>query len=232
MTISDLLQDESVRRTLSDHYRAGVAAAVRGQAEDTADGESVTAALGRALVGQGELTVADGRTVRWATRYRRLHGRGGGAPERNLGAEGLFEVEMEDEEKDRSRRTLPFQAWIGAPGYGDALLRGQAKRLSAFPGGGVVINYRSEGYVAVDAGLVAEREATRNDEVDLADVLSRDFIGCRRGSTLYLFEPSLGGVLFVHGSFVTVRRWSPRHRVRTTLRVSAGGRSGGGPSTP
>jgi len=220
MTISDLLQDESLRRTLSDHYRTGVAAAVRGHAEDAADGEAVTAALGRALVGQGELTMADGRTVRWATRYRSLRGRGG-APERNLGAEGLFEVEMEDEEKDRSRKTLPFQAWTGAAGYGDVLVRGQAKRLSAFPGGGVVVSYRPAGYVAVDAGAVAEGAATRGDEVDLADVLARDFVECRRGSTLYLFEPSLGGVLFVHGSFVTVRRWSPRHRVRTTLRVSA-----------
>ena len=75
--------------------------------------------------------------------------------------------------------------------------------------------------MAVDAGAVAEGDATRGDEVDLADVLARDFVECRRGSTLYLFEPSLGGVLLVHGSFVTVRRWSPRHRVRTTLRVSA-----------
>jgi hypothetical protein len=221
MTISDLLQDEGVRRTLSDHYRAGVAAAVRAFTEATDDGEAVTAALGRALVGQGELALADGRIVRWATRYRGLSGRGGSAPERNLGAEGLFEVEMEDEEKDRSRNTLPFQAWMGTPGYGDALVRGQAKRLSAFPGGGVVISYRSAGHVAVDAGVVAEGYPTRVDEVDLADVLARDFVECRRGSTLYLFEPSLGGVLLVHGSFVTVRRWSPRHRVRTTLRLSA-----------
>src|SRR5512139_54906 len=221
MTVSDLLQDESVRRTLSEHYRSGLAAAVRGYAEDTADGEAATAALGRALVGQGELTLAAARAVRWATRYRRLSGRGGGAPERNLGAEGLFQIEMEDEERDRSRKTLPFQAWMAAPGHGDGLVRGQAKRLSAFPGGGVVISYRSAGYVAVDAGVVAEGGATQGDEVDLADVLARDFVECRRGSTLYLFEPSLGGVLFVHGSFVTVRRWSPRHRVRTTLRVSA-----------
>jgi len=220
MTISDLLKDESVRRTLSDRYRAGVAAAVRGLT-DAGDGEAATAALGRALVGQGVLALADGRVVRWATRYRTLRGRGGGAPERNLGVEGLFEIEMEDEEKDRSRKTLPFQAWLDAPGYGDALLRGQAKRLSAFPGGGVVVSYRSAVYAAVDAGAVAEGDASRADEVDLADVLARDFVECRRGSTLYLFEPSLGGVLFVHGSFVTVRRWSPRHRVRTTLRLSA-----------
>jgi len=221
MTISDLLQDESVRRTLADHYRAGVASAVRDCAEAADDGEAVTVALGRALVGQGELALADGRVVRWATRYRRLSGRGRGAPERNLGVEGLFEIEMEDEEKDRSRNTLPFQAWTGAAGYGDVLVRGQAKRLSAFPGGGVVVSYRPAGYVAVDAGAVAEGAATRGDEVDLADVLARDFVECRRGSTLYLFEPSLGGVLLVHGSFVTVRRWSPRHRVRTTLRLSA-----------
>jgi hypothetical protein len=221
MTISDALRDESVRRTLSDHYRAGVAAAVRGYGESADDEEAATAALGRALTGQGELVLSDGRPVRWATRYRRLRGQGGSAPERNLGVEGLFEVELEDEERDRSRDTLPFQAWTETPDYGDALVRGQAKRLGAFPGGGVVIGYRSAGYVAVDAGVVAEGYATRADEVDLADVLARDFVECRRGSTLYLFEPSLGGVLFVHGSFVTVRRWSPRHRVRTTLRLSA-----------
>ncbi len=221
MSISDLLQQDSVRRTLSDLYRAGVAAAVQGYTEAADDSEAATAALGRALAGQGELALADGRIVRWATRYRRLSGRGGGAAERNLGAEGLFEIEMEDEEKDRSRKTLPFRACTGAPGYGDTLLRGQAKRLSSYPGGGVVVSYRSSGYVAVDAGAVAEGHATWSDEVDLADVLGRDLVECRRGSTLYLFEPSLGGVLFVHGAFVTVRRWSPRHRVRTTLRFSS-----------
>jgi hypothetical protein len=220
VTISDLLHDESVRRTLSERYRAGVADAVRA-CDEAADGEAATSALGRALAGQGRLALGDGRVVRWATRYRRLSGRGGRAPERNLGTEGLFEIEMEDEEKDRSRNTLPFNAWTGAPDYADALVRGQARRLGSFPGGGVVVSYRPAGYVAVDAGLVAGGEAARGDEVDLAEVLARDFVEGRRGSTLYLFEPSLGGVLLVHGSFVTVRRWSPRHRVRTTLRISA-----------
>ena len=217
MTISDLLHDESVRRTLSERYRAGVADAVRAYAEAASDREAATAALGTVLAGQGELALADGRIVRWATRYRRLSGRGS---EGTLGAEGLFEIEMEDEEKDKSRNTLPFNAWTGTPDYADALLRGQAKRLGGFPGGGVVVSYRPTGYVAVDAGLVAGGDATRADEVDLADVLAKDFVEGRRGSTLYLFEPSLGGVLSVHGSFVTVRRWSPRHRVRTTLKIS------------
>ena len=218
MTISDALRDESVRRTLSDHYRAGVAAAVRGYGEAD-DEDALTAAMGRALTGQGELVLADGRRVRWTTRHRRLRGRGG-ARGRNLGVEGLFEVELEDEEKDRSRNTLPFQAWTAAAGFGDELVRGQARRLSTFPGGGVVIRYGPAACAAVDAAVVAETDATPADELDLADVLGRDFVLGRRGSTLYLFEPSLGGVLLVHGSFVTVRRWSPRHRVRTTLRIS------------
>jgi hypothetical protein len=75
--------------------------------------------------------------------------------------------------------------------------------------------------VAVDATAVAEALVGSADEMDLGDVLAREFLECRRGSTLYLFEPSLGGMLLVHGSFVTVRHWAPRHRVRTTLRVSA-----------
>jgi hypothetical protein len=196
-----------------------VAAAVHGYADGGTDEDAVTGALGQALRGQGELALPDGRIVRWATRYRKLRGRGRNAPDKHLGADGLFEVEMEDEERDRSRKTLPFQARNGAAGYGDSLLRGQAKRLNAFPGGGVVINYRPEGYVAVDAGLVAEGEATRDSEVPLADALAEDFIDCRRGSTTYLFEPSVGGLLLVHGSFLLVRRWSPHHRIRTTLRV-------------
>jgi hypothetical protein len=218
VTISDLLRDESVRRTLSEHYRAGVAKAVGAYAQAAGDAHAATAALGSALAGQGQLALADGRIVRWATRYRKLSG--GRAPERGLAAEGLFEVEMEDEEKDRSRKTLPFDAWAGTPDYADALVRGQARRLAAFPGGGVVVSYRPAGYPAADAGLVAAGDATGVHELDLAEVLAGDFLDGRRGSTLYLFEPSLGGVLFVHGSFVTVRRWSPRHRVRTTLRIA------------
>jgi hypothetical protein len=220
MTVSDLLQDESVRRTLSEHYRTGVAAAIRHHAEG-ADEEALTAALGQALIGQGALGLADGRVVRWATRYRRLGGRGGPAPEKALGTDGLFEIEMEDEERDRSRKTLPFQARVGTARYEDSLLIGLAKRLGGFPGGGVIVHYGSAGYVAVDATAVAEALVGSADEMDLADVLAQEFLECRRGSTLYLFEPSLGGVLLVHGSFVTVRRWAPRHRVRTTLRVSA-----------
>lgn len=189
MTISDALRDEGVRRTLSDHYRAGIAAAVRGYSE-AADEDALTAAMGRALTGQGELVLADGRRVHWATRHRTLKGRGG-APGRNLGVEGVFEVELEDEEKDRSRNTLPFQAWTAGPGYGDALVRGQAKRLSTFPGGGVVVTYRPEACVSVDAGVVAQGSVTPADERDLGDVLGRDFVEGRRGSTLYLFEPSL-----------------------------------------
>lgn len=219
MTISDALRDEGVRRTLSDHYRAGVAAAARAY-DGAADEEALTAAMGKALAARGELVLGDGRRVRWTTRHRRLRGRGGAAG-RILGAEGLFEVELEDEENDRSRNTLPFQAWTAATGLDDELVRGQARRLSRLPGGGVVVSFRPTACVCVDAGVVAERGATPADERDLADVLARDFVEGRCGSTLYLFEPSLGGVLLVHGSFVTVRRWSPRHRVRTTLRISA-----------
>lgn len=222
MTISELIQNEEIRRTLADHYRRGVAVAVQGYADGAADDDAVTGALGQALRGQGELALPDGRIVRWATRHRKLRGRGRRAPEKHLGADGLFEIEMEDDERDRSRKSLPFHARNGAADYGDSLLRGQAKRLNAFPGGGVVVSYQPGGYVAVDARLVADGEATRGSEVPLADTLVEDLVGCRRGSTAYLFEPSVGGVLLVHGSFVTVRRWSPGHRIRTTLRVGSG----------
>ena len=69
--------------------------------------------------------------------------------------------------------------------------------------------------------VLIRRELLTKYQVDRLMAGEKTAYFYRRGSTLYLFEPSLAGVLFVHGSFVTVRRWSPRHRVRTTLRFSA-----------
>lgn len=217
--ISEILEDERVRHALADHYRVRVAEAVAGYADSAADEDSLTGALGQALRGSGTIVSSDGRPLRWTTRYRKLRGRGRNAPEKQLGADGLFEVELEDEEALRSRKSLPFQAKNNASTYGDRHLRQQAAQITDLPGGGVVVNYRPEGYVAVDAAAVARGEATRQAEVPLADALGRDFLGCRRGSAGYLFEPTLGGMLLVHGPLLLLRRWAPRHRIRTTLTV-------------
>lgn len=126
--ISEMLANDVVRGVLADHYRVSIAAAVRGYADSAADEDAVTGALGQALRGEGTIRL-DGKVVRWTTRYRKLRGRGRGAPEKMLGADGIFEVELEDDEGVRSRKSLPFQAKNNSPSYGDSHLRRQAKGL-------------------------------------------------------------------------------------------------------
>jgi hypothetical protein len=215
--ISEMLGTESVRQALADHFRDRVAEATEAYADSSADEDSLTGALGQALRGRGSVRLRDGRVVRWMTRYRKLRGRGPNAPEKKVGADGLFEVELEDDQRVRSRKSLPFQAKNNASSYGDSKLWQQAGQLTEFPGGGIVVNYRPEGYVALDAAMVANGEATREVESPLAESLGRDFLECRRGSTAYLFEPSLGGIFLLDGPLLVLRRWSPEHRIRTTL---------------
>lgn len=215
--ITDLLNNDVVRRVLAKHYRAGIAEAVEAYEESAADEDAVTGALGQALHGQGAI-VLDDKIVGWKTRYRKLRGRGKNAPEKRFGADGIFEVELE-QDGILSRKSLPFQAKNDAAGYGSADLMDQASKLAKFPGGGIVVNYRPDGYSAVDAKSVANRDASRHTERSLGDMLSDEFLACKCGSTAYFFEPALKGIVLVQGPLLLQRRWSPAHRIRTTLIV-------------
>lgn len=217
-TISDLLKDETLRRTLANHYHRGIEAAVEAYEDNAADEDAVTGALGQALRGQGAVVLND-KVIGWKTSYRKLRGRGANAPEKHFGADGIFEVEVEDGDGLLSRKSLPFQAKNDVASYGKADLVDQAAKLTGFPGGGIVVNYRPDGYSAVDAKSVASKDVNRRDERPLAEVLSDEFLACKCGSTAYFFEPALKGVILVQGPLLLMRRWSPSHRIRTTLRV-------------
>jgi hypothetical protein len=53
--IDEILRNERIRDVLADHFRRGIAAAVSGYEDSSADEDSLTGALGQALRGSGVL---------------------------------------------------------------------------------------------------------------------------------------------------------------------------------
>jgi hypothetical protein len=131
----DLLP-RKVYEALQDRYAAGVSNAEALFDQHAADEDSVTGGLGQALAAREPMYFSGpGGQYRVNVSYRKLRGRGDGAPERFLGADGIFQIEVLGGSGDRIRtKGLPFQAKKGWKGKDQALLN-QAKKNGSFRSG-------------------------------------------------------------------------------------------------
>jgi hypothetical protein len=183
--MEDLLPTEVIRE-VRDHFLAGVTDAELGFRYGEADEDSLTGALGQSLLmPPRELLIPTGRFV-WETHSFKVRGRGSGAPERALGIDGVFELEVVDLVRHIGRRKgLLFQAkknWKGT----DSDLLGQVALMAQLERDSIVIDYRKDGYSAVDARDVIEAGANRkaissDKSLRLAEVLGEQFLKCTRG---------------------------------------------------
>lgn len=182
---------------LRDRYLAGVADAEAAFDQHRGDEDSLTGALGQALA-MREPIVFTGPDGAYSVRvsYRKLRGRGPGAPEKRLGADGIFQIEVANGNGDVVRsKGLPFQAKTNWRGKDSALL-GQADIMEQVSPGGLVIDYSPAGYKACPAKAVVAAGGRRSN-VDrygvmrsLGQVLSRDFLECTIGTKGLYFDPA------------------------------------------
>ena len=111
MHVEELLGSPAVREAIVGHYRRGVQAAVEGYPHARADEDTVTGALGQALLARGAFQAEDGRIVTWHTSYTRFGSSGRtDAAEPRYGADGVFEIQLTDEDGVTTRKSLLFQA--------------------------------------------------------------------------------------------------------------------------
>jgi hypothetical protein len=217
MHVEEFLKIPEVRTMLADRYREGVNAAVAGYQHARADEDTVTGALGQALLGRGAFQLNDGRIATWSTQYTRFGSAGKRDPaETRYGADGIFEIELTDDEGITTRKSLLFQSKKEAYTFGESSVRRQARQIASVPGGGIVIDYRPDGFVAVDAVAVARADRERLRPTSLGDVLAEEFVGCSRGSSAYFYDPDREtiSILTANGSFV-VRTLPVANRIRT-----------------
>lgn len=177
---------EPVIDSIRASYLRGIAAAERGYIYAQDDEDVVTGALGQALLSENQVVMADGSVFVWKTTYQKFRGRGKDATEKHLGADGIFQIEIQQRQQSTVfRKGLLFQSknrWQGK----DARLKEQAGSLAFPPEIGVVLDYSDEGFFACSAKDAYEAEGDRrklphNAMLSLASMLGDEFLRCQKG---------------------------------------------------
>ena len=183
-------------RTIRDRYIAGVADAEAEFDASSADEDSLTGALGQSISTKGiQYFGFEDRIYKWQISYKKIRGRGAGAPEKTLGADGVFQIEVWDSAGNSLRKKgLPFQCKKGWRGT-DKKLSKQAADMLAATGHGIVIDYTSSGYSSCNARKVVEVAGSRRDLAKgdgmqpLGQLLGNDFLECREGRVGLFYNP-------------------------------------------
>jgi len=178
---------EGVKGAIRDAYRTGVADVEDKFESHKADEDALTGALGQ-MVSRGPWVIfADGKTYTCRISYTKLRGRGHGAPEKKLGADGFFQIDVRDQQGEPVlQKGLPFQAknqWSRA----DKKFIEQAGNMVRSAGQGLVIDYAPNGFSACTAhDLIEARGRKRTLKQQgrlrpLGQVLGNDFLDCKVG---------------------------------------------------
>lgn len=199
----DVIPD-SVLDILRGHYALGIANAEAFYDQHSADEDSITGALGQALARAEPIRFQQGfDEYHINISYRKVRGRGRGAPERIYGVDGIFQLSVTNKEgKESALKGLPFQSKKGWKGKNSDLLE-QAKKMEKLTPGGIVIDFGPNGYKActakdVVASLGNRSTANHHNSIrPLEQLLSHDFLNChvgRRGfSMITIVNASLTG---------------------------------------
>jgi len=178
---------------IRDRYLAGVADAEAKYDMSRGDEDALTGALGQAISTPGAITtVVNGVVFRWSVSYRKVRGRGRGAPEKKFGTDGIFEIDIRDEHGQVLRRKgLPFQSKKGRA-KGQKVV-GQARDMIRACGNGLVVEYTPSGYSGLPAAAVADSTGKRAElahhEKALGQWLANDFLDCSIGQEGLYFDP-------------------------------------------
>jgi hypothetical protein len=170
-----------------DRYLAGVAEAEAKYRMGVGDEDTLTGGLGNDISTARPLVVEVGDAFYVQIEYRRVRGRGAKAPEKLFGADGCFQLQVSNANREPVfRKGLPFQAkknWKGV----DRRLAEQARNMARTAHGGIVVDYTPNGYSACDIRDVIEFRGNRKAVNGagkmnrLGQVLAHDFLDCRVG---------------------------------------------------
>ena len=162
----------------------------------------------------GSCTIeVDGYKYTCHVRYRKFRGRGKGATEKRIGADGIVEIEVHDEHEEIYRKAALFQAkkeWR----HKDSNLLKQVRRMERHcPGATFVINYAYDGFTATPGAQVLKSEGVPpEDRLPIGDYLA-EFVKCRYGRTDVYYDAHRR--LLVRGSRLC--RADITHRLRISV---------------
>jgi hypothetical protein len=178
--------------------------------------DTLTGDLGATLRREWSIVVVNGGIWNWRVTYKKFRGRGPGADEKHLGADGIFEIEVSRNSEVHVKGVL-FQA--KKRGRRDRRLESQARRMEdVAKGGSAIFEYGPEHYNAIATGKYLDElsaEVRRSgDEAPwplLGDFLGNDFLPCKTGLRGMYYD-AVRGVLVLPAA--PARRIALNHRIR------------------
>ncbi len=213
----DLYVPAVVKASIRDHVESAVQRAVHGYLSASEDEDTLTGHLGALL------SVASQRVVEvsgdfagvwtWSLDYYKFRGRGAGATERILGADGVFEVRLVIGGR-LTQKSLLFQAknnWSSDPS-----LLSQCIKLSTWREAAFVLNYTPDGFLAYSIDEVIRTRGVKRRQpsaTPFAEYLGGQFLDCLVGNTNLHYDPRKRKLIWrTMNNEVVATRFSLGHR--------------------
>lgn len=170
---------------IAEHLRQGVKDGEGGFANARADEDTVTGDLGGCLRTKSGWVngTYDGKKCRWRVQYTKFRGRGKGAEEKQLGADWIIEIEVEDMTTgDMIRKGLLAQSKM----EGKSIDPSQCEKMEELtPGNSMVFEYGEDGYYSEPSSEALKNKGkhrkNRPNRSRLGESLAGDFLECRTG---------------------------------------------------
>ena len=177
-----------VFQNIQDRFKAGISDAEEWFDNSEQDEDSLTGALGQSISSKNNNFHYENneKKYEWKTYYKKIRGRGKNAPEKKLGADGIFQIEIKENNKVIFTKGLPFQSkknW----NFKDKKLVEQLENVLEHTETGIVVDYQKSGYTACDAKYAVKYEGrkkeliNRNHIYSLAHVIGSLFLTCKIG---------------------------------------------------
>lgn len=204
VVLADLIPDE-VKEEIFDHIERSISnSAPFAYRAAAADEDVLTGEFGAALRTKKTKKVMDDATsALWdiSIDYKKARGRGAGALEKVIGADGILQIIVQTPDFTVQKSAL-FQAkrdWVGA----DSVLLEQCKKMNNWPHSSFVLNYKADQTEIYNTDDIVRNSGKNNAlirPISVAQFVMDEFIACRVGDLDLEYDVVEGHLLWVDES--------------------------------
>jgi hypothetical protein len=176
---------------------------------------------GSLRTGWREAQASDGRW-RWKVQYKKFRGRGDGALEKHIGADGLVQVEVHTPSGVVITKGVLFQA-KKVRGSSRSDLREQVEKMEGVaPGGSAIFEFGPDGYRATAGSVVIREIHARPTRIPhptelIGEYLADQFLPCRSGLRGMYYDAVRENLIVPVDGAIRVIAASLRHRLRIDI---------------
>jgi hypothetical protein len=207
-----------VQRAIEAHITRRLAEAQQRYWSASEDEDTFTGHLG-ALLGSLERRVrVDGRVWRWEIEYTKFRGKGAGAAETSVGADGILEIRLRGPEID-GRKAVLFQAKMGTPAGRRAFE--QALVLSNWREAAVFFGYDEDAVKVyrLDDVIRSQGGSASLQGLSFPQFFSSAFLACTVGDSDLSYVPQSRTLQWRDDKGVLVGvKFSIPHRIRVSIK--------------